>query len=43
MIGTKLLWTGLTIMSASVLVLPQAGFVGSIIMIIGCVLMWLDK
>lgn len=42
--GSKLLWTGLTIITA----LPIAGFsgfsfIGAIIMIIGLILLWLDK
>jgi hypothetical protein len=42
--GIKLLWTGLTIMSASaVLRIPAGDIVGAIFMIIGLVLLWLDK
>lgn len=42
--GPKLLWTGLTIkMTADIAALPAAQVVGSVLMIIGCVLVWLDK
>jgi hypothetical protein len=42
--GTKLLWTGLTIIvTAPVTHVPAAAIVGSVIMVIGCVLVWLDK
>ncbi len=42
--GVKLLWTGLTILSAgSIVKVPAADVVGAVIMVIGCVLMWLDK
>lgn len=42
--GTKLLWTGLTIiMAAGILPLPAAVVVGAVIMVIGLVLLWLDK
>ena len=49
--GIKLLWTGLTIIMALDLFLraiglgasPVFGLVGAIIMVIGMVLMWLDK
>jgi hypothetical protein len=42
--GVKLLWTGLTIiMAASVVKIPAADVVGAVLMVIGCVLMWLDK
>lgn len=41
--GGKLLWTGLTISIALLGVIPQAALVGAIIMIIGCILMWMDK
>lgn len=42
--GTKLLWTGLTIVTAAALLpIPGATVVGAVIMVIGCVLLWLDK
>lgn len=42
--GTKLLWTGLTVVSAgSVVSIPAANVVGAILMVIGCVLMWADR
>jgi hypothetical protein len=42
--GGKLLWTGLTIiMTTGLINLPAAVVVGQVLMIIGCVLMWLDK
>lgn len=43
--GIKLLWTGLTWMYAVPLVWhePHALKVGAILMVIGCVRMWLDK
>jgi hypothetical protein len=41
--GVKLLWTGLTVSIALLGYLPQAALVGAIIMIIGCILMWMDK
>jgi len=42
--GSKLLWTGLTILSATpVLDLPAANIVGAVFMIIGLILLWLDK
>lgn len=42
--GGKLLWTGLTIkMTADIVSIPAAQVVGSVIMIIGCVLLWIDK
>ena len=43
--GIKLLWTGLTVMLASptVIQLPAAQVVGAVLMVIGVVLMWLDK
>ena len=40
----KLLWTGLTIiLSATVTHIPVADIVGAVIMLIGIVLLWLDK
>ena len=39
----KLLWTGLTISIALLGFVPQAALVGAIIMVIGCILMWMDK
>ena len=41
--GTKLLWTGLTIISTSVVTLPAASIVGSVFMIIGLILLWADR
>jgi hypothetical protein len=44
--GVKLLWTGITFIIAVTLAFPsfpQAALVGAVIMVIGCVLMWLDK
>ena len=43
--GTKLLWTGLTIIHAAPLVIqiPAAHVVGAVLMVIGAVLLWLDK
>lgn len=49
--GEKLLWTGLTfivsfqpVVSAfSLNVSPALAVAGAVIMLIGCVLMWLDK
>lgn len=42
--GIKLLWTGLTIILAtSWLVIPASEVVGSVFMLIGLILMWLDK
>jgi hypothetical protein len=42
--GSKLLWLGLTILSVSdVVSFTAAKMVGAIIMIIGCVLLFLDK
>jgi len=41
--GGKLLWTGLTISIALIGFVPQAAIVGAVIMVIGCILMWLDK
>jgi hypothetical protein len=44
MVGTKLLWTGLTIIVATAwLVVPAKEIVGSVLMIIGLILMWMDK
>jgi hypothetical protein len=40
--GIKLLWTGLTITFLG-WVIPQAAMVGSIIMVIGCVVMWINS
>jgi len=40
--GVNLLWTGLTICFLSWLI-PQATMVGSIFMLIGCIIMWLGK
>lgn len=42
--GVKLLWTGLTILSASaVLKVPAGDIVGAVFMVIGLILLWLDK
>ena len=42
--GVKLLWTGLTIILATGwLTVPAANIVGSVFMVIGLILMWMDK
>lgn len=42
--GGKLLWTGLTILMAnSVLKVPAGDIVGAVFMVIGLILLWLDK
>jgi hypothetical protein len=41
--GGKLLWTGLTLIVALDFVLPGIQLAGKIIMIIGLILMWLNK
>lgn len=42
--GTKLLWTGLTIIVTAPLTrVPAAAIVGSVLMVIGLILCWLDK
>lgn len=43
--GVKLLWTGLTIAIAGTAlpIVPAAAIVGAVIMVIGLVLLWLDK
>jgi hypothetical protein len=42
--GVKLLWTGLVvIMAAPIITVPAAAIVGAVLMVIGCVLLWLDK
>lgn len=44
--GTKLLWTGLTFIVAVTVAfpsVPQAAIVGAVIMVIGLVLLWMDK
>lgn len=43
MVGTKLLWTGLTIIIALGHYVPQSFVVGGVLMTIGLVLFWLDK
>jgi len=44
MVGSKLLWTGLTILVATAwLTIPAKDIVGSVLMIIGLILLWLDK
>lgn len=43
--GSKLLWTGLTLVMVTGILDWGKEFVlvGAVIMVIGCVLMWLDK
>jgi len=43
--GIKLLWTGITVWVTTPLVLhvPAAPVVGAVLMVIGCILMWLDR
>ena len=43
--GIKLLWTGVTVWVAlpQLWHTPQAAIAGAILMVIGCILMWLDK
>lgn len=42
--GMKLLWTGLTVISASALItIPAGAIVGAVLMVIGCILMWMDR
>lgn len=41
--GTKLLWTGLTISYALQGYVPAAVIVGTVFMVIGLILLWLDK
>ena len=43
--GIKLLWTGVTVWVALPMVMrtPQAAYAGAVLMLVGCVLMWLDK
>lgn len=43
--GTKLLWTGATLILASTVLafIPSVEVVGAVIMAIGLVLLWLDK
>lgn len=41
--GIKLLWTGLTIATVLDGFIPESKVVGGVIMVIGCILMWLDK
>lgn len=46
MVGKKLLWTGLTItiiVATAWLAVPAKEIVGSVLMIIGLILMWMDK
>lgn len=43
MVGIKLLWTGVVIMAALENRVPHADIVGAIFMVIGLVLLWLDK
>lgn len=51
MMGTKLLWTGLTFIVALVPFLAAIGLhandvlvlVGAVLMVIGCIMMWMDK
>ena len=46
-LGSKLLWTGLTLLLAvkawNPLGVPAVEVVGAVLMVLGCVLMWLDK
>ena len=39
----RLLWTGLTLDLAADAFWPEISFVGKLVMIVGCVLLWLDK
>jgi hypothetical protein len=43
--GTKIMWTGVTVWVALPLVMhtPQAPMAGAVLMVIGCILMWLDR
>jgi len=44
--SSKLLWTGLTILVAFSEIFPSfpaVSFIGSLVMVVGLVLMWLDK
>lgn len=45
--GSKLLWTGATLILAvnawNPLNVPSVDVVGAVLMILGCVLMWLDR
>jgi len=43
--GGNLLWTGLTMIQCSFILdgVPQVQTVGAVIMVIGCILMWLNK
>jgi hypothetical protein len=42
--GTKLAWTGLwIILAGGTFSIPAAAMVGAVIMLIGVVLMWLDR
>jgi hypothetical protein len=43
--GIYLLWTGLTLIQCSSILhgIPQVQVVGAVIMVIGCILMWLGK
>lgn len=44
MIGSKLLWTGLTlIMAKGLLPIPAIEIVGAIIMILGLIAYWMDR
>jgi hypothetical protein len=44
MVGGKLLWTGLTILSASAAIkVPAGDIVGAVFMVFGLVLLWFDK
>ena len=45
MLSKKLLWTGLTLVTASSFLyfIPAINIVGEVFMIIGSVLLWLDK
>ena len=42
--GTKVLWTGLTLVLGSQLFAEKAIVIsGVILMVVGCILLWLDK
>ena len=41
--GIKCLWSGLTLISVSILPIPAVGIVGQVLMVVGLVLFLLDK
>ena len=42
--GTKLIFTGLTLIEAVAIIhIPDAAIVGAIFMVLGTILLWLDK